>query len=69
VREPLVAPPDPSLASPDKHAAFVFLPERRAELDLVRQTFPDGVLEEIPSFWEKDPFPFFSVYRVMRGAR
>jgi hypothetical protein len=27
------------------------------------------VLEEIPSFWEKDPFPLFSVYRVMRQGQ
>ena len=66
VVEPLVAPPDPSLAQPDKDAAFIFLPERRNELDLVRQTFPGGQIEEIPSPWGGDPL--FIVYRVITPA-
>ncbi|HLF26073.1 MAG TPA: glycosyltransferase family 39 protein [Anaerolineae bacterium] len=68
VIDPLVAPPDASLVQPDKNAAFIFLPERRAELQFVQQTFPGGALEEIPSFWEGDPNPLFIVYRVLRPA-
>ncbi len=65
VVEPLAAPPDPGLAQPDKDAAFVFLPERRAELEWVRQTYPGGQLEDIPS----EQNPLFSVYRVpLRAA-
>ena len=70
VVERLAAPPDQSLVRPDKHAAFVFLPERRAELDLVRRRFPNGQMEEIPSPLSRDPL--FIVYRVanpsMAGA-
>ncbi len=65
VVEPLTAPPNPSLARPDRHAAFIFLPERRAELDFVRQTFPEGTLEEILSPRKGDPDPLFIVYRVL----
>jgi len=64
VVEPLAAPPDPGLAQPDKDAAFVFLPERRAELEWVRQTYPGGQLEDIPS----EQNPLFSVYRVSLHA-
>ncbi|HXI14862.1 MAG TPA: glycosyltransferase family 39 protein, partial [Chloroflexota bacterium] len=52
VREPLRAPPGSSLVKPDKSPVFVFLPERLAELDLVRQTFPGGNVVELP-----DPRP------------
>ncbi len=70
VVEPLTAPLDPGRVQSDKHAAFIFLPERRAELDLVRQTFPGGMLEEIASFRKGNPDPLFIVYRVlMRLAR
>jgi hypothetical protein len=62
--EPLTAALDPGVVQPDKHAAFIFLPERRAELDFVRQTFPEGDIVEIPSYWEGDPNPLFIVYRV-----
>ncbi|HEY4688339.1 MAG TPA: glycosyltransferase family 39 protein [Anaerolineae bacterium] len=64
ITEPLTASLDPNLVQPDKNAAFIFLPERQGELDFVKQTFPNGTLEEIPSFWEGDPNPFFVVYRV-----
>ena len=36
-----------------------------AELELVRQTFPGGALEEIPSPRTSDPDPLFVVYRVL----
>ncbi len=61
VRQPLVAPPGPTLVSSDKRAAFVFLPERRRELDLVRQTFPQGQLEAVPS--PLGGAPLFIVFR------
>ncbi len=64
ILEALTAPLDPGVVLPDKNAAFIFLPERRGELEWVRQTFPDGTLDEIPSFWEGDPNPFFVVYRA-----
>ncbi|HYN88523.1 MAG TPA: hypothetical protein VER55_08325, partial [Ardenticatenaceae bacterium] len=66
VHEPLTAPPDPSLAPPDKHAAFIFLPERRGELELVRQSFPGGEIEEIASPLGGEPL--FIVYRVRSAA-
>ena len=68
ILDPLAAPIDPALVPPDKNAAFIFLPERRAELGFVQQTFPSGAIEEIPSLWEEDPEPFFLVYQVVRQA-
>ncbi|MBI3973706.1 MAG: glycosyltransferase family 39 protein [Chloroflexi bacterium] len=67
VAQPLTAPPPPNLAPPDKDAAFVFLPDRRRELDLVRQTFPGGELEEVPSPLSRDPL--YILYRVRRTGR
>jgi hypothetical protein len=61
---PLTGPPPATLVRPDKHAAFVFLPERRDELDLVRQTFPGGDVETIPSPLGGDPLCI--LYRVRR---
>lgn len=66
VMDPLAGPPPRDLAGPDKHAAFVFVPEREPELALVRATFPDGVLESVPS--PVDERPLFLVYRVPREA-
>jgi hypothetical protein len=60
----LIAPPPIDFAAGDKNAAFIFLPERRNELDLVRRTYPNGVGEEIPSPIAGDPYPLFIVYRV-----
>lgn len=65
IHQPLAAPPDRGLVVPDKDAAFVFLPERRGELELVRQAFPGGAVEEIPSPPGGDPL--FIVYRVPRA--
>jgi len=64
VVEPLTAPLDPAIVQPDKNAAFIFLPERRGELEWVRKTFPNGALEEVPSSWNGDPILAFIVYRV-----
>ncbi|MCZ7571986.1 MAG: glycosyltransferase family 39 protein [Ardenticatenaceae bacterium] len=65
IHQPLTVPPDRGLAPADKGAAFVFLPERREELALVRQTFPGSAVEEIPS--PLGGTPLFIVYRVPRG--
>lgn len=62
--EPLDAPLDRNQIPPDKHAVFVFLPERLGELDLVRETFPDGELEQIappPPYTDQT---LYVVYRV-----
>ncbi|HSM55796.1 MAG TPA: glycosyltransferase family 39 protein [Candidatus Sulfomarinibacteraceae bacterium] len=47
--EPLTAPPSPSLVSPERGVVFIILPERRQELPLIQQTFPNGQLREIHS--------------------
>lgn len=65
IHQPLTTPPDRGLAVPDKAAAFVFPPERRGELELVRETFPGGEIEEVPSPLGGDPL--FIVYRVPRA--
>ena len=62
IREPLKDPPPRQLVRSDRHAAFVFLPERRGELDLVRQTFPNGELQQVPV--PNGNAPLFVVYRV-----
>lgn len=45
--DPLSRPIERALVPDDKAAAFVFLPERRAELELVRQTFPGGHEQDV----------------------
>jgi hypothetical protein len=65
VVQPLTAPPPASLIRPDRDAALVFLPERRGELELVRQTFPNGELEMVPS--PLGGAPLFFIYRVQRS--
>jgi hypothetical protein len=60
--DPLIGPLDSALIATDKQPIFVFLPERRNELAFVRQTFPDGVVEEIPSPLGGEPL--FIVYRL-----
>ena len=44
VVDPLTAPPPRDMACGDSGAAFVFLPHRVGELELVRRTFPGGEL-------------------------
>ncbi|MCG2768636.1 MAG: glycosyltransferase family 39 protein [Anaerolineae bacterium] len=36
----------PTFVDPTKKAVFIFLPERRSELDAVRQAYPTGILRE-----------------------
>jgi hypothetical protein len=62
VMAPLTAPPPPTFVAPDRFPVFVFLPERSAELDLVRRTFPGGRVSEIPS--PTRSAPLFIVYRL-----
>lgn len=66
VPEPLTAPPDNKLVKPDKNAVFIFLPERRQELELVRQAFPHGQLEQVSSPVPDASEPLYILYRVPR---
>lgn len=58
--DPVTTPPALDLAPPGKRTLFVFVPEREAELALVRQTFPDGTEERITS--PVEPHDLFIVY-------
>jgi 4-amino-4-deoxy-L-arabinose transferase-like glycosyltransferase len=64
VLDPLAGPPARGLIPADMDAAFVFLPERRADLDLVLQAFPGGELSVAPSPLGGDPL--YWLYRVPR---
>lgn len=64
----LTAPPPPEFVVPDQHAAFVFLPERQAELGLVRRTFPNGTEQAMPSpVPGQEQMPLYIVYLVPRS--
>lgn len=60
VRQPLAGPP--TFVDPGREAVFVFLPERRSELEVVRRTYPQGKLWE----YERDGEVKFIVYEVER---
>ena len=62
VREVMATAPPPGLIQFDKRPALVFLPERRGELEMVRRTYPEGRVEEIPSPLGGEPL--FVVYRI-----
>lgn len=66
IADPLTAPIDRSTVPNDKNAAFIFLPERRNELDFVQQTFPNGEVEIVPSPLPGTPDPLYILYRVRR---
>jgi hypothetical protein len=34
---------------PDKHSVYMVIPPRRADLDLIAQRYPGGVMREFPS--------------------
>jgi hypothetical protein len=69
VKQPLAAAP--TFVDRNRKAAFVFLPERMRELDLVRRAYPNGVLQEVrrvplpgdPAAERQQPL-LFTVYRV-----
>lgn len=67
IHVPYQAPPARSQIPADKHALFVFLPERRAELELVRATFPDGTISEMPSPLGAEAGSLFTMYFVQRS--
>jgi len=46
---------------PNRRAVFVFLPERQAELDVVRRFYPTGRLRE---FWSQQGYPLFVAYEA-----
>jgi 4-amino-4-deoxy-L-arabinose transferase-like glycosyltransferase len=65
--EPITNPADLDVVRPDKHAAFIFLPERISELDIVRARFPNGELIEIRSpVPSRSSEPLYFVYFVPR---
>jgi hypothetical protein len=64
--EPLTRPPGPDMVRADKGAVFIFLPERRTELDLVQQLYPDGELDIVPSPVPNSTEPLYVIYRVPR---
>ena len=61
VTEPLVKPP--AFVDPGYKPVFIFLPERINELDLVRQSYPNGVLEEVHRVDHPDGLLLFIAYR------
>lgn len=65
VRQPLSGPP--SFVGPERQSVFVFLPERRRELEALKQFVPGGTEEEIRG--KELGQPLFVAYRVEREAR
>jgi hypothetical protein len=61
VLEPLAGVPDWALAGPTE---FIALPERLAELELVRQAYPGGRWRD---FYGPDGLLLFSAYQVAVG--
>jgi hypothetical protein len=65
ISEPLTGPFSPaSLPADGKQPVFIALPSRRSELDFVRQTYPTGHFEEIPSPVPGAAEPIVFVYRI-----
>jgi hypothetical protein len=67
VHEPLREPPPPGFVPRDKNLAFVFLPHRAHELELVRATFPGGQRIDGPSPFPGQP-PLYVLYNVRLPA-
>jgi phage shock protein PspC (stress-responsive transcriptional regulator) len=61
---PLTAPFDPKMLPDDKQPIFVFMPFRRNELDFVRQIYPNGRVEELPSPIPGATEPLLTIYRA-----
>ena len=68
ILEPLTEPPAPSTFPADRHLCFVFLPERLGELELVRQTFPEGELYAEPPALPGE-VSIFTAYAVRREPK
>ena len=64
IEQPVTPVTAERLVLPDKNAAFVFLPERRNELSIVRQQYPNGAVTEIPAPNGGDPL--LIIYQVPR---
>jgi hypothetical protein len=64
IAEPLSAPFDPAQLPADKKPIFFFMPARRGELEFVRQTYPGGRVEELPSPQPGASEPLLYVYRI-----
>jgi len=66
--QPLDGPPKfanlPGAPDPAAPQVFIFLPERRAELDLVRQAYPNGRVQEIHRMDDPAQTLLFIAYRV-----
>jgi hypothetical protein len=63
VVDPLLGPP--GFVDPTYNAAFIILPERMADLDHIRQAYPDGQLEEIHRSGKADAPLLFTAYKVL----
>jgi 4-amino-4-deoxy-L-arabinose transferase-like glycosyltransferase len=66
VIDPLTVPPPANAFPADRNLCFVLLPERRGELELVRATFPGGVVFEEPPVLPNEA-PIFTAYSVRRA--
>ena len=64
IANPLTMPFDPRVLPDDKQPVFIFLPFRRGELAFVRQAYPKGTVEELPSPIPGATEPLLTIYRV-----
>jgi hypothetical protein len=65
IPDPLTGPFDPVVLPPDgKRPLFIFMPFRFNELDFVRQTYPNGQVEELPSPVPGASEPLLYIYRI-----
>ncbi len=62
VIEPLAGPP--AFVDPAYNAAFIILPERGQDLELIRQAYPNGRLEEVRRAGKPDGALLFTAYTV-----
>jgi 4-amino-4-deoxy-L-arabinose transferase-like glycosyltransferase len=60
IREPLHGAP--TMVDTERNAVFAFVPERRAELEMVRKSYPDGLLRE---FRDHKGHLLFTAYEVL----
>ncbi len=66
ILDPLQDPLPPGLLPADRAALFIFMPQRLAELDVVRQALPGGDTWEVRS--PLDGRHMATLYRVWPGA-